>query len=88
LKKLNCEKKPIKLIKILKNQTRPNPNKKTEKKPEPNRKKNLSQTGKTDPNRFEPIFVPKNRTEQKPVSVRFQFLIFFLKKFGLVIFFL
>jgi hypothetical protein len=57
-----------------------------------NRKK-PSQTGKnwvklkTKPNRFEPIFVLKNRTEPKPVSLnRFRFF-FYFKNFSLVIFF-
>jgi hypothetical protein len=29
----------------------------------------LSQTGKSEPNRFEPVFVLKNRTEPKPVGL-------------------
>jgi len=47
------------------------PNRKKTKKTEPNRKK-LSQTGKTESNRF----YPKNRTKTgqfEPVSVRFRF---------------
>ena len=58
-----------------------NPNRKKWKKTEPNRKK-LSQTGKTESNRF----YPKNQTKTgqfEPVSVRFRF---FLKKFGLITF--
>jgi hypothetical protein len=50
-------------------------------------KSNRTQTKKTEPNRFEPVFALKNRTETSrfdPVSVRFQF--FFL--IGLVTFFL
>ena len=47
---------------------------KTEKtKPNPNRKK-LSQTGKIKSNRFEPVFVLKNRTKAdrfEPISVFF-----------------
>ena len=60
--------------------TKPNPNKK---KPSQIIKK-PSQIKKTEPNRFEPVFVLKNRTEPdrfEPVSV------FFLNNFGLVIFF-
>jgi hypothetical protein len=59
---------------------------KTRKKTEPNRK-NRAKTGKTEPNRFEPVFALKkpNRTETgrfDPVSVFFQ-----KKKFDLVTFF-
>jgi hypothetical protein len=69
------------------NQTEPKPKKpsKTGKKTEQNRKKQ-SQTRKTKPNRFEPVFVLKNQIETgrfEPVSVQFRF--FF--KFSLVIFF-
>jgi len=58
---------------------------KTRKKTEPNRK-NRAKTGKTEPNRFEPVFALKkpNRTETgrfDPVSVFFQ-----KKKFDLVTF--
>jgi hypothetical protein len=41
-------------------------NKKTELKP--NRKRQ-SQTEKTEPNRFEPVFVIKNRIEPKPAGL-------------------
>jgi hypothetical protein len=53
---------------------------KTEKtEPNPNRKK-PEKNEKTKPNRLEPVFVLKNRTELKPVGLnRFQFG-FFLKK--------
>ena len=60
----------------------------TEKKPEKKTEPKPSQIGKTEPNRFEPVFALKNRTETgrfDPVSVRFRF--FFQKKFGLVTFF-
>jgi hypothetical protein len=56
----------------------------------PNRKKpsqtgkKPSQTEKTEPNRFELVFVLKNRTEPKPVSVWF----FFFKKNSIWLFFL
>jgi hypothetical protein len=69
-------KKPIKPRKPEKKQPKPNWTQ-TGKKPESNQKK-------IEPNRFEPVFVLKNRTETgrfEPVSV-------FLKKIGLVIFFL
>jgi hypothetical protein len=42
-------------------------------KTEPNRKK-LSQIKKTEPNRFEPVFVLKNQTESKPVGLNQVFL--------------
>jgi hypothetical protein len=55
--------------------TEPNPNHK--KKPSQTGKK-PSQTRKTEPNRFEPVFVLKNQTEPKLVGLnRFRF---FLKK--------
>jgi hypothetical protein len=63
--------------------TESNPNRK---KSEKNRVK-PSQTEKTEPNRFESVFVLKNQTKPKPVGLnRFQFgFSFFLKKyFGLV----
>jgi hypothetical protein len=45
--------------------------------PNPNQKK-PSQTEKTEPNRFEPIFVLKNRTKLKLVGLnRFWFFFFF-----------
>jgi hypothetical protein len=91
-KKLNCKKKLIKPIKILKKpassvqfwfykpktkKTEPNPN---QKKTKPNRPKS-SQTEKTDPNQFKPVFVLKNQTEPKPVGLnRFQFGFGFFKK--------
>jgi hypothetical protein len=55
--------------------TEPNPNRK---KPEKNRAKpkKPSKTEKTKQNRFEPVFVQKNRTEPKPVDLnRFWFLL-------------
>jgi len=71
--------------------TESNRNKKNQKKTKPNWKngaktgKNRAKTEKTEPNRFEPVFALKNRTEPKPVGLtRFRF---FLKKFGLVTFF-
>ena len=72
-------------------QTEPKPSQ-TEK-TEPNRKnrakpEKIEPNRKTEPNRFEPVFSLKNRTETgrfEPVSVRFRF--FFKKKFGLVTFF-
>jgi len=51
--------------------------------PNPNRKK-PSQTEKTKPNRFEPVFVLKNRTQNRSVWTGFGF---FFKKIGLVAFF-
>ena len=60
------------------------------KKPSQNRE-NRAKTGKTEPNRFEPVFALKNRTEPKPVGLtrfRFGFGFFFQKKnFDLVTFF-
>jgi hypothetical protein len=63
-------KKPTGLVSVFKLETE-----KTEPNPKKNRKK-PSQTGKTELNRFEPVFVQKNRTETgrfELVSVRFQF---------------
>jgi len=57
--------------------------KKIEQKPKPNRKITES-TWKTEPNRFEPIFVLKNRTEIgwfEPVSVQFFFNLVWLLSF-------
>jgi hypothetical protein len=75
LKKPNREKKPIKILK--------NPTGSVQfwfYKPEikkPNRTqtgKKPSQTRKTEPNRFEPVFVLKNQTEPKLVGLnRFRF---------------
>jgi len=31
--------------------------------------KNRAKTEKTEPNRFEPVFILKNQTEQKPVGL-------------------
>jgi hypothetical protein len=86
LKKSNREKKSIKPFKILKKPTsmvrfwfyKP----KTEKtEPNINRKKpgkKPSQTEKTEPNQFEPVFALKNRTE----TSRFELVsVFFFKKF-------
>jgi hypothetical protein len=66
------------------------PNKKNQKKTEPNRKnrvkpKKPSQTepkpSQTEPNRFEPVFSLKSRTEPKPVGLnRFRFGFGFFKK--------
>jgi hypothetical protein len=57
--------------------------------PNLNRKKlekNRAKTEKTEPNRFEPVFVLKNRTEPKPVGLnRFRF---FFKKNLVLLFFL
>jgi hypothetical protein len=66
------------------NRTEPKPEK-TEPKP-----KKPSQTGKNEPNRFEPVFVLKNRTEPKPVGLnRFRFGFgFFKKKISVWLFFL
>jgi len=95
-RKNRTKKKPIKILKKSAGQVRfrfykqktektePNPNRK---KPEKNRAK-TGKSKKTKPNRFEPVFVLKNRTELKPVGLnRFQFGFFFFK-FGLVSFFL
>jgi hypothetical protein len=61
-------------LKFGKNRTEPKPKKKT------------SQTEKTEPNLFEPVFVLK--TEPKPIGlVRVRFRFFYIKKFDLVIFF-
>jgi len=72
------------------NQTEPEPKKtgKKQSKTEPNRK-NWARPEKIEPNRFEPVFVLKNRTELKPVGLnRFRFGFgFFKKKFSLVIFY-
>ena len=83
LKKPNHEKNRLKFwknqpvrfdfgfISLKPNRTELNPNKKKQKK---NRAK--TQTEKTKPNRFESVFVLKNRTETsrfEPVSVRFRF---------------
>jgi hypothetical protein len=65
-------KKPANLVRFYKQKT---------KKTEPKQKKKRAKTGKTEPNRFEPVFSLKNRTEPKPVGLtRFWF------GFGLVIF--
>jgi hypothetical protein len=72
------------------NRTEPKPTKNW-KKTEPNRAKtgknreNQAKTGKTEPNRFEPVFALKkpNRTKPKPVGLtwfRFGFSFFFKKK--------
>jgi hypothetical protein len=72
------------------NRTEPEKNRAKPKKPSQTEPK-PSQTGKTEPNRFEPVFSLKNRTEPKPVGLnrfRFGFGFFFKKKnFGLVTFF-
>jgi hypothetical protein len=47
-----------------------------------------SQTGKTEPNRFEPVFALKNKTEPKPVGLtRFRFGSVFFFKFQFSYFF-
>jgi hypothetical protein len=46
-------------------------------------KPNRTQTGKTEPNQFELVFFIKNRTE----TDRFEPVLVFLKKIGLVTFF-
>jgi hypothetical protein len=69
---------------------KPNRNRteKTGKKPsqtgktESNRKK----PSQTEPNRFEPVFLLKNRTGPKPVGLNW-FRFFFFINFGLIIFF-
>jgi len=51
------------------------------------RKKKPSQTEKTEPNWFEQVFILKNQTKPKPVSLnRFRFVFFF--NFSLIIFFI
>jgi hypothetical protein len=94
LKKLNCEKKLIKLIKILKNWPvqfgfsfislklkKPNPNRK---KTESNLKKpNL--TKKIKSNQFASVFILKNQTKPKLISLnrfRLGFNFFFFFKFN------
>jgi hypothetical protein len=63
-----------------------------QKKPSQNRKKqsqnreNQAKTEKTEPNRFEPVFALKNRTEPKPVGLT-RFWFFFQKKFQFGYFF-
>jgi len=92
----NRKKKPIKILKKPASpvqfrfykqkteKTEPNPNRK---KPEKNRAK-LEKNEKTKPNRLEPVFVLKNRTELKPVGLnRFQFGFFFLNSVWLVFFY-
>jgi hypothetical protein len=64
-----------------KNRAKTEPNRKNRAKPKkPSQTgKNRVKTGKTEPNRFEPVFALKNRTEPKPVGLtRFRF--FFQKK--------
>jgi len=77
-KKSKPWKKLIKPIKILK---KPSGSVYKPKKKKPNRKK-LENWAKTEPNRFEPVFILKNQAEPKPVGLKF-----FFKKFGLVTFF-
>jgi len=76
-KKPNRKKKPIKILKKLVGSVRfgfgfiskkLRKSNRAELKPKKNQKK-PSQTGKTEPNRFEPVFVLKNRTEPKPVGL-------------------
>jgi hypothetical protein len=71
VKKPNCEKKPIKILKnrpvrfqfykpeIEKNE----PNRTQTGKNKPNRKKNRGKSEKTEPKHFKPVFVLKNRNE-------------------------
>jgi hypothetical protein len=82
-------KKPAGSVWFYKEKTEPNRNRQ---KPEKNRakpekpsqtEKNRAKTGKTKPNRFEPVFALKNRTEPKPIGLtrfRFGFSFFFKKK--------
>jgi len=66
-----------------KNWVKPSQTEKTE----PNQK-NRAKTGKTEPNRFEPVFSQKNRTEpNQNRSVWLGFGFFSKKNFGLVTFF-
>jgi hypothetical protein len=65
-------------------ESEPNPNQAKPKKTEPK----PSQTEKTEPNRFELVFVLKNQTEPKLVGLnRFRFAFGVLKKISLVTFF-
>ena len=60
---------------------KPNPNRKKTKKKR-GKPKNQAKPEKTEPNRFEPVFVLKNRTERKPVGLNwFRFGFGFLFKF-------
>jgi hypothetical protein len=89
-KKPNHEKKPIKILKKSASSVRFRFYKPKMEKTEPNQQKTepklkkTSQTKKTKPNRFEPVFVLKNRTETSRcelVSVfflKFRFRYFFL----------
>ena len=70
-----------------KNRAKPSQNRAKPKKPSQNRKKpsqnreKRAKTGKTEPNRFEPVFALKNRTEPKPVGLtRFRFGFGFFSK--------
>jgi len=87
LKKLNREKKSIKILKKPTGSVQFRFYKPETKTTKPNRTqtgKKPSQTRKTEPNRFEPVFVLKNQTEPKLVGLNwFRFL---KKKFNLVIF--
>jgi hypothetical protein len=89
-RKPNHEKKPIKILKKSASSVRFRFYKPKTEKTEPNQQKTepklkkTSQTKKTKPNRFEPVFVLKNRTETSRcelVSVfflKFRFRYFFL----------
>ena len=83
---MNREKKPFEILKKLAGsvrfqfykpktkKTKPNPNPKTHKKKRAKPEKNLAKPEKTEPNRFEQVFVLKNRTEPKPIGLdRFRF---------------
>jgi hypothetical protein len=60
---------------------KPNPNRKKQKKNR-GKPKNQAKPEKTEPNRFDPVFILKNRTERKPVGLnRFRFGFGFLFKF-------
>jgi hypothetical protein len=85
-------------FRFYKQKTEPNPTKNRKKnrakpeKPSQTKKnraktgKNRAKTEKTEPNRFEPVFALKNRTEPKPVGLtRFRF--FFQKKISVWLFF-
>jgi hypothetical protein len=66
-------------------ETKPNPNRKKSKNKPSQIGKKPSQTKKTEPNRFEPVFVLKNQTEPNPVGLnRFQFFLKLIWLFFLI----
>jgi len=76
----------FRFYKLKTEKTEPNPNRKKPSQTGKTKQK-PSQTGKkTEPNWFEPVFILKNRTKPKPVSLN-RFRCFFLKKFNLIIVF-